>query len=219
VAIAVFADQPERSIYNNALVERDLTAVECTAAVDAVEAAYAQAAVTHFAVWFHETDTAMRRDLARRGYTPTESTRAMAIELVDARLPRPNVEVARTDWSEHLRVGELPADLLRCGQHAAFHLRVAKLNGESAATAMAFDLGTDCGIYNVGTLPHARRKGLGTAVTVAHLRDALDRRCETASLQSTPMAEPLYAAIGFRDLGRLLEYALRPARARLSRRP
>jgi len=28
----------------------------------------------------------------------------------------------------------------------------------------------------------------------------------TASLQSTPMAERVYAAIGFRDLGRFLEY-------------
>jgi hypothetical protein len=36
--------------------------------------------------------------------------------------------------------------------------------------------------------------------------DARDRGCETASLQSTPMAERLYAALGFRDLGRFLEY-------------
>ena len=71
---------------------------------------------------------------------------------------------------------------------------------------MAFDLGTDCGIYNVGTLEHARRRGLGTALTVAHLYDALDRGCRTASLQSTPMAERVYAAVGFRDLGRILEY-------------
>jgi predicted GNAT family acetyltransferase len=27
-----------------------------------------------------------------------------------------------------------------------------------------------------------------------------------ASLQSTPMAERVYAAVGFRDLGRFLEY-------------
>jgi hypothetical protein len=35
---------------------------------------------------------------------------------------------------------------------------------------------------------------------------ALARGCETASLQSTPMVERMYAAVGFRDLGRILEY-------------
>ena len=72
---------------------------------------------------------------------------------------------------------------------------------------MAFDLDGDCGIYNVGTLEHARRHGLGTALTLAHLYDAVDRGCVTASLQSTPMAERVYAAAGLRDLGRILEYA------------
>jgi hypothetical protein len=43
-----------------------------------------------------------------------------------------------------------------------------------------------------------------------HLRGALARGCETATVQATPMAERLYAALGFRDLGRILEYA-RPA--------
>ena len=71
---------------------------------------------------------------------------------------------------------------------------------------MAFDHGGDCGIYNVTTLERARRRGLGTALTALHLHDAVARGCRTASLQSTPMAERVYAAVGFRDLGRILEY-------------
>ena len=71
---------------------------------------------------------------------------------------------------------------------------------------MAFDRDGDCGIYNVTTLERARRRGLGTALTVVHLHDALARGCQTASLQSTAMAERVYAAVGFRDLGRILEY-------------
>jgi ribosomal protein S18 acetylase RimI-like enzyme len=120
---------------------------------------------------------------------------------------RPRIEVVPADWSEHLRVGELPARLLGVGDHSAFHILVARLGGENVATAMAFDLGGDCGIYNVGTQAHARRRGLGTALTVAHLHDARDRGCRTASLQSTPMAERVYAGAGFRDLGRIVEYA------------
>ena len=74
------------------------------------------------------------------------------------------------------------------------------------ATAIAFDLDADCGIYNVSTLEHARRRGLGTALTALHARAAAARGRRTASLQSTAMAERIYAAVGFRDLGRILEY-------------
>ena len=76
----------------------------------------------------------------------------------------------------------------------------------SVATALAYDHDEDRGIYNVGTRPHARRRGLATGVTTALLRDALARGCVTASLQATPMAERLYAGLGFRDLGRFFEY-------------
>ena len=71
---------------------------------------------------------------------------------------------------------------------------------------MAFGLGGDCGIYNLTTLERARRRGLGTALTALHVHDALARGCQTASLQSTKVAERVYAAVGFRDLGRILEY-------------
>jgi predicted GNAT family acetyltransferase len=55
-------------------------------------------------------------------------------------------------------------------------------------------------------LEHAWRRGLGTALTAVHLHDALARGCRTASVQSTKMAERIYAAVGFRDLGQILEY-------------
>ncbi|HKG27090.1 MAG TPA: GNAT family N-acetyltransferase, partial [Thermomicrobiales bacterium] len=90
--------------------------------------------------------------------------------------------------------------------HAAFHLMVARVSGEDAAAALAFDHGGDCGIYNVGTVEHARRRGIGTALIAFQLHQARERGCQTASLQSTPMAERVYAAVGFRDLGRFLEY-------------
>jgi ribosomal protein S18 acetylase RimI-like enzyme len=205
-AIAIFPNEPERSIYNNTLFERHLAASERVDTIEVMEAAYHQAGITTFAAWVHDSDAALRADLERRGYIIGESTRAMGVTLDEIRLDRPAVELAPADWSEHLRVAELPAQLSGAGDHTALHILVARLAGENVATAIAFDLGADCGIYNVGTREHARRRGLGTAVTVAHLHDARDRGCQTASLQSTPMAERLYGAIGFRDLGRILEY-------------
>jgi predicted GNAT family acetyltransferase len=89
---------------------------------------------------------------------------------------------------------------------SALQLLVARSEGKNVSTAFGFDHHGDCGIYNVGTLEHARRRGLGTALTATLVRGAIARGCRTASLQSTPNAERMYAAVGFRDLGRSIEY-------------
>jgi ribosomal protein S18 acetylase RimI-like enzyme len=217
VAAAVFPNEPERSVYNNALLERDLTAAERADALDVMEASYAAAGVTRFAAWVHESDRAMCRDLGRRGYAVDESTRAMGMALDEIRLPRPELELGDLEWTEYVRIFGLPPGLLGEGDHAAFHVLVARLGGENVATAMAFDLDADCGIYNVGTLEAARRRGLGTALTALHVHDARGRGCRTASVQSTSMAESVYAAVGFRDLGRIVEYV--PSRGVGAHRP
>jgi ribosomal protein S18 acetylase RimI-like enzyme len=206
VAAAVFPEEPERGVYNNALLERGLAARERSNAIEAMEAAYAGADVTRFAAWVHECDTAMRADLLRRGYTFDESTRAMGMTLDGMCLPRPEIDLGAPDWLEHLRLAGVPADFLSGADPAAYRVLIGRLDGENVATAIAYDFGGDCGIYNVGTLKPARRRGLATALTAIHLRDARVRGCRTASLQSTAMAERVYAAAGFRDLGRILEY-------------
>jgi ribosomal protein S18 acetylase RimI-like enzyme len=206
VAAAVFPSEPARAIYNNALLERDLGRAERAAALDAMEAAYAAAGVGRFAAWVHESDEALRTDVVARGYALDTSTRAMAMPLDEIRFPRREVALAPPSWAEHARVGELPAGLLGAVDERAFHIVVACSDGESASTAIALDHDGDCGIYNVGTRAHARRRGLGTAVTALLAHDAAARGCRTASLQSSEMAERMYAALGFRDLGRFLEY-------------
>jgi ribosomal protein S18 acetylase RimI-like enzyme len=209
VTTAVFANEPERAVYNNALLARDLGPVGRAAALDAMEAAYASASVGRFAAWVHEGDEATRWALEARGYALDTATRAMATAIGDVRLPRPEVDLAPADWPAYLRYLEafgVPPGLLAGVDPGAFHLLIARLGGENVATALAFDLGGDRGIYNVSTLEHARRRGLASALTALLVHDAAARGCRTASLQATPMAERLYAALGFRDLGRFLEY-------------
>lgn len=204
-AAAVFPQEPERSIYNNAVLEP-------AAGIEAIEAVYAEAGVDHYAVWIHESDASLREELERRGYALHETTRAMGMELADVELPRPLLELGAPAWPDYMRLIGVPEDLLAGVDRSAFHLRVARADGEDAATALAYDHDGDCGIYNVVTVEHARRRGLGTALTALHILEAIARGCTTATLQATPMAERMYAGVGFRDLGRILEYTLRTAR-------
>jgi ribosomal protein S18 acetylase RimI-like enzyme len=199
VAAAVFPEGPERAVYNNALLGLG-------AAIDAMEEIYAEAGVDRFAAWVHESDATLRRDLERRGYSVDETTRAMGMGLGDVRLPRPEIDLGPPDWFEYLRIVGVPPAFLAGADRDAYHVLVAPLDGENVAAAMAYDHDGDRGIYNVGTLEHARRGGLGTALTALLVHDARARGLRTASLQSTPMAERVYAAVGFRDLGRICEY-------------
>lgn len=213
VTAGVFPCGPERAFYNNALLERGLDTADRASAVEAMEAAYAAGGVAQFAAWVHESDAPMTGDLEQRGYVVQETTRAMGMALDEIRLPRAVIELVPADWSEYLRASEFPPGLLAGADASRFHVLVAAVDGQNVAVALAFDHGSDCGIYNVGTLEHARRRGLATALTAVALHDARDRGCETASVQSTEMAEGVYAAAGFRDLGRFLEFGLPGARS------
>ena len=206
VACAVFAAEPERAVYNNALLDRGRPADERAAALDAMEAIYANAGVARFAAWAHEDDAPLRRDLERRGYTLAECTRAMGMAVEDVRVARPAIDLAPAEWFEYLRIIGLPQDFLGAADPTAYEILVARLDGAGVAAAMAYDCDGDRGIYNVGTLDHARRRGLGTALTALLVHDARDRGLRSASLQSTPIAERVYAAVGFVDLGRIFEY-------------
>jgi GNAT superfamily N-acetyltransferase len=209
VAAAVFPTEPERGVYNNAFLQRGLRPGECEDAVEAMESAYASAGIPRFAAWVHETDVAMRAELEARAYRIDTSTLAMGMAVGDVAPPTPQLDLAQPDWSAYLRFlarDGAPPGLLRSADPSVFHPQIARLQGKDVAAGLAFDFDEDCGIYNVGTLPHARRRGLGTAITALLVHDAAVRGCRTATLQSTPMGERVYAAVGFRGLGRILEY-------------
>jgi hypothetical protein len=150
---------PSGLFYNNALIERDLTAAGRSDALDAMEAAYAAVGVTRFAAWVHERDYRMRDAVEARGYMCDESTRAMAIALDGLTIPEPELELAPAAWSQYLRFLEtfagVPSGLLAGTDPTAFHVLLAGSGTENVAAAIAIDVDGDCGIYNVGTVEHA----------------------------------------------------------------
>jgi ribosomal protein S18 acetylase RimI-like enzyme len=209
VAVGVFPAEPERSVYNNAVLDRDLDAAGQAAAIDAMEATYDAAGVERYAAWVHESDEATRAELTGRGYRLDEITRAMGMPLAARAREAGVADIGRGNWDDHVaylgRDGA-PAGVLSRADPAAFRVLVARLGGEIAGTAIAFDHAGDCGVFNVGTLAPYRRRGIGTALVDRLLRDAFARGNHTATLQSTEIAAGVYAAAGFRDLGRIFEY-------------
>jgi GNAT superfamily N-acetyltransferase len=210
VACGVFPTGPERAIYNNALLARDLPEAERHAAVAAMEDAYDAAGVERFAAWVHERDAPMIDELEARGYRLDETTRAMAMSLAGLDIGLPAIAVDVPTWDEyqrHLESLGIPPGLLAGADGSDFDVLVIRGDdGEAIASALAFDHEGDCGIYNVGTLEPLRRRGLGTALTAVQLQRAKGRGCTTASLQATAIAEGVYASVGFDNLGRILEY-------------
>lgn len=213
VTAAVFPNEPERPIYNNAVFDRDLDPAVRTSAIGAMQTAYADVGVDHYAAWVHESDAAMAAELSARGYAIAESTRVMGVPLSNpSRKPTEAAEIGPAKWAtylDYLHHFGLPETLLAGVDPNAFHVLAARQNGTVVATALGFDHEGDCGIFNMSTLAAARRRGIATTLTAQHLQEAAKRGCETATLQSTPMAERVYGSLGFRDLGRFLEYAPR----------
>jgi ribosomal protein S18 acetylase RimI-like enzyme len=73
-----------------------------------------------------------------------------------------------------------------------------------------FDGAGVAGIYNVCTVPEARGRGIGRAVTAAALEDAVARGLRLAVLGSSELGYPVYRRLGFRDVSRLRSYATLP---------
>jgi ribosomal protein S18 acetylase RimI-like enzyme len=204
-AVCLFPSTPESAVYNNALLPRGLGGARVGAVVAAVEGAYREAGIPSYAIWAHESDADAVVALEGRGLRFDSATRAMAMSLDALAVPRPEIELGDLDWDGYAEFEGIPG-LLRGASAAEFHLRVARLDERDVGAVIAYDHDGDRGIFNLGTVPEARRRGIGTALAALQLHEARERGCATASLQSTPIAEGVYAALGFADLGRYLEY-------------
>jgi GNAT superfamily N-acetyltransferase len=98
-------------------------------------------------------------------------------------------------------LGDQMADLMApaAGPGSPVRTVVASLDGKPVASAQGVHIGHAVGIYNVATLDEARGQGIGAAVTVAVLWDAIDRGARFGVLESSDLGHPAYRRIGFRD--------------------
>ncbi len=153
------------------------------------------------------------------GFTEADPTPEMIFTLQGTRFPEPPPGIRVVQAWQDL---DACADLLRDGfgfpkdQVLAFYGPLiasgvitpflASVEGEPAATALAFTGRTGTGLYSIATSNRFRRRGAGTAVTRACLRAARIAGAELAVLYSSAMGRPLYEQIGFTTAQVLREF-------------
>jgi GNAT superfamily N-acetyltransferase len=140
-------------------------------------------------------------------------TPGMALDPVPA-IPAASVRIENVtretfdDWHTGIDYGSgfrrtYPVSLV---DDPAFRLVVAYADEEPVSGAAAVISAGVVGIYAVGTREEARHRGFGTAVTWAAIAAGVRAGTTTAILQSSPMAETVYRAMGFREVCRYAEY-------------
>jgi GNAT superfamily N-acetyltransferase len=201
---------PHRSVFNG-VIPRAAGALED--ALDYLAATYERAGVLAWTVWVPQGEEAARELLGAAGHVLDAAPRAMAapleeIDLADA--------AGAVDWRRADEPGEM-CTLLEAvfGWEAVAtvhlfrrlpgegHVYLADVGGAPAACVAALDVDGDTAIWNVATRKAARGHGLATALMRQALLDARERGCATSSLQATAMGRPVYARMGYRDLGPL----------------
>jgi GNAT superfamily N-acetyltransferase len=163
--------------------------------------------------------------LKRHGFQGGPYTAGMAVELsaLPESVPAPDgfqmelvesAEVLRL-WVEVVAAGNemspaLHQPLYELESALGTQRYLGSLEGKPVAvSALHLDDGV-AGIYAVATLPEARGKGIGGAITLQPLLDARKSGFNVGILQSSPMGHNVYKRLGFKDFCQLEVYFFSP---------
>ena len=207
VIAAVVPATPHRSLMNSVAYD-DAGALE--RALPQLADIYADAGIQAWTVWAPRVDARAAGLLAAAGHRLDGGPAVMCMELSDLRAPRPgDLELDAAPqvatWAElnDAAYGTAP-DMARAVQSMPeVFLHIARLNGRPVSCVGTHDFDGDSCILFVATTPEARGRGLAGKLMVLALHEARDRGATTTSLQATKLGYPLYARLGYRDLGAL----------------
>jgi GNAT superfamily N-acetyltransferase len=87
---------------------------------------------------------------------------------------------------------------------------VGYAEGAPVVSGLGWRTGRTIGVYAISTIPAARRRGYGAAMTARVVTDGLAAGCEVAVLQASEVGRPIYERLGFRVDVRYIAYASLP---------
>jgi GNAT superfamily N-acetyltransferase len=104
---------------------------------------------------------------------------------------------------------EFPRDLIpeRVVRDPDVRLFGGFLDDQPVACSLAIRSEHVVGVYSVGTMEAARRRGIGSAMAWAAVDAGREWRCAAAVLQASEMGEPVYRAMGFQTVTGYVTYA------------
>jgi GNAT superfamily N-acetyltransferase len=209
---------PQRSLANSA-VHRGADGLE--RALPLLAAAYEQAGIAAAAMWTIEPDDEAEAVLEGAGYVFDGEPAAMFMDLVELEGPDPG----DLDWDADAAPREvgLVNDLAYghpegAGIAAAigmpppeFGVRSyrARAGGEVASVLQTVDVGTDCMICWVATLPRHRGARLASRLLQVALAEARERGLETTTLQASMLGRGVYQRLGYSTIAPLRLYERR----------
>jgi GNAT superfamily N-acetyltransferase len=209
VVAAVTPSSPERSVFNSVLHEGPEA---LAAALNELASAYEDAGVRAWTVWVPEEDRASAALLESAGHELDAAPTAMVLDMAELA----DLEPGDLDWDEALieevwRINDLaygdgPGTFERgIGRPAkgTYRFYRARLDGKPSCVVGTMDVDGDCGVYWVATLPEARGRGLTTRLMRVALSEGRERGCDISTLQATQLGAPIYARLGYRDIGTL----------------
>ena len=79
-------------------------------------------------------------------------------------------------------------------------------DGLPVASGLGFRTGRTIGIYNIATVPAARKRGFGAAMTIRIAADGAAAGCEVAALQASEMGFAIYERLGYRTVVEYMAY-------------
>ena len=109
--------------------------------------------------------------------------------------------------------GDAFADLAAAvglGRSSPFRHFLGRLNGEPVATCSLFFGAGVAGIYDVGTVPEYRRRGIGAAITRAAIAEAAASGYRVAILHSSELGRNMYRGLGFEAVCPIGQYVWAP---------
>ena len=157
----------------------------------------------------HEYDfPGMAIDLLTLG--EAEPSASLAIERVrDAQSLRTWCDVLTRGFGMPVLVGDAYLDMFvgtGLGEELPWRWYLGLVEGEPVATSMLALSAGVAGIYNVATLPEARGRGIGTAMSLRPLLEAREMGYRAGILRSSEMGVGVYRRLGFQEYCKIGRY-------------